>query len=76
MKKKGDWHSAEQKRLSIVFVRGVAQSLKTKVFKPKKIWAIGAVGSALERHSRGHKFEPCIAHHKKEVERPLFYGQI
>ena len=25
------------------------------------LWAIGAVGSALERHSRGHKFEPCIA---------------
>ena len=25
-------------------------------------WAIGAVGSAPERHSGGHKFEPCIAH--------------
>ena len=29
-------------------------------------WAFGAVGSALERHSRGHKFEPCNAHHFKE----------
>ncbi len=28
-------------------------------------WAFGAVGSALERHSRGHKFEPCNAHHLK-----------
>ena len=38
------------------------------------IRAIGAVGSALERHSRGHKFEPCIAHHKKSrAVRALFF---
>ena len=38
------------------------------------IRAIGAVGSALERHSRGHPFEPDIAHHKKESSlRTLFF---
>ena len=36
--------------------------------------AIGAVGSALERHSRGHKFEPCIAHHlKRRLVKVFFY---
>ena len=39
-----------------------SHQVKTKYIK---LWAIGAVGSALERHSRGHPFEPDIAHHYK-----------
>ena len=34
---------------------------------------ISSVGRALERHSRGHKFEPCIVHHKKDRETCPFY---
>ena len=30
------------------------------------IRAFGAVGSASERHSEGHKFESCNAHHKRQ----------
>ena len=28
-------------------------------------WAFGAVGSASERHSEGHRFKSCNAHHFK-----------
>ncbi len=58
----GDWQGL---RFSIKYRKmegKVAQAAnKPKNLNKVKSWAIGAVGSALERHSRGHKFEPCIA---------------
>ena len=32
-----------------------------------KLWGIGAVGSALEWHSRGHQFEPGMLHYDKTL---------
>lgn len=73
----GDWHSAEQKRLNIVFGRGVAHLLKTEVFNFNNlIRAIGAVGSASHRHCGGHVFESRIAHHKGDKFSYLLYGFV
>jgi hypothetical protein len=37
---------------------------------PEKVGAIGAVGSALPSHGRGHRFESGIAHHENHPPPP------
>lgn len=64
------------KLLSPVQIR-VSPISKARVKGSQTERAISAVGSALERHSRGHKFEPCIAQIEKGAERLLFlFGGI